>query len=77
MKVHFEVPANVTPEDIVKYMNDNGVAGFWDCYEMNIFRMNGTYTDEKWDLLAAVSKSFMIHGSLVQGHMIMKRRPGR
>ena len=75
MKACFELPTGVTPEDIIKHFHDNGIAGFWDCYELNIFRMNGTYTNEKWDLLASACKSFEINGKQVHGFMIMKRKP--
>jgi hypothetical protein len=75
MKAHFEFPASVTPADIVKYLHDNGIAGTWDCCELNIFRMNGTYTNEKWDLLASMCKSFTINGAEVRGLMIVKRKP--
>jgi|LauGreDrversion4_2_1035121.scaffolds.fasta_scaffold91511_3 hypothetical protein len=76
MKAVFELPSGVTPADIIQYFADNGIAGFWDCDELNIFRMNGTYTNEKWDLMAAVcSKPFEIKGKQVRAHMIMKRKP--
>jgi len=76
MKACIEIPSGVTPDDIIKYFHDHGIAGSWNCDVFNIFRMNGTYTNEKWDLMASVcSKPFDINGIQVRAHMIMKRKP--
>jgi hypothetical protein len=77
MKATFEYPEGVTPEDIVKYLHDNGISGTWWSEDiLNMFTMNGIYSDEKWDLLYSIVKDgFFIHGHQVRSHMVMKRRP--
>lgn len=77
MKATFEIPEGVTSEDVIKYLHDNGVVGEWWSEDiLNMFTMNGRYSDEKWDLLHSIIKDgFIINGHKVRARMTMKRRP--
>jgi len=76
MKATFEYPEGVTPKDIVEYLHDNGVDGEWWSEDiLNMFRVHGVYSVEKWDLLYNIIKDeFIIKGHPVRGHMVMKRK---
>ena len=77
MKVAFEIPEGVTSGDILKYLHDNGIVGEWWSEDiLNMFTMNGRYSDEKWDLLHSIVKDgIIVNGRTVRARMAMKRRP--
>jgi hypothetical protein len=76
MKAHFEFPSTITSADIVEFLRTKNLHGFWECDELNLFRLNTVYCDEEYIRLRDLLKEEIeIKGVKIRGFMAMKQRP--
>jgi len=68
MKFHFEFYSGVTQAEISAFLEEKGVKGEWTDKELNIYKLDDSWTSEDYTRLNDLCKNgFELNGVLVRG----------
>ena len=68
MKFHFEFYSGLTQSDISAFLEEKGVKGEWTDKELNIYKLDDSWTTEDYTRLNDLCKTgFQLNGVLVRG----------